>query len=271
MIRRVLGCAVGAASVYGVKQLTKHRIMDSWDRQSFDGTMVSLTGGLQVASGIVVGTLFTRSNKLRRASLIAGTAGAFAGYIDDHLEGAFKSQGKGFHGHLGALKSGHLTSGIAKIAIIGFGALASGLVLERPRSLRDLAAVGIDTALIAGSANLINLLDLRPGRALKVSSLLAGFLCASKEETAVPASALLGSGLAGLPSDLNGDTMLGDLGANTSGAQLGVILSRVLPLPARSAWLAGTVGLTLASEKISFSHVIESNKFLNAIDQLGRH
>ncbi|WP_058120602.1 hypothetical protein [Actinobaculum massiliense] len=64
--------------------------------------------------------------------------------------------------------------------------------------------------------------------------------------------------------------MLGDTGANALGASLGFALASLESRPTRCGILAGLVGLTLASEKVSFTSIIENNSALRFIDQLGR-
>ncbi|MCQ6349962.1 hypothetical protein NPL98_28810, partial [Bacillus cereus] len=79
-------------------------------------------------------------------------------------------------------------------------------------------------ALAAGCANLANLLDLRPGRALKVVLPPAALLVLAAGEAERPrrggtlALAALLPGLAALPADLRERGMLGDAGANVLGA-----------------------------------------------------
>ncbi len=63
--------------------------------------------------------------------------------------------------------------------------------------------------------------------------------------------------------------MLGDCGANALGAMLGAAAAS-LPRPARIALLAGITGLTAASEKVSFTKVIERTPALRWLDMLGR-
>jgi len=63
--------------------------------------------------------------------------------------------------------------------------------------------------------------------------------------------------------------MLGDCGANALGAMLGAAAAG-LPRPARMALLAGITGLTAASEKVSFTKVIERTPALRRLDMLGR-
>ena len=70
--------------------------------------------------------------------------------------------------------------------------------------------------------------------------------------------------------DLQGKTMLGDLGANAIGAALGYSLALAPGAFARWSCLSGVVALTLASEKLSFSKVIEETPILAWADRLGR-
>ena len=64
--------------------------------------------------------------------------------------------------------------------------------------------------------------------------------------------------------------MLGDAGANALGAMLGVAAAVNLPRAARVALLAGIMGLTAASEVVSFTAVIERTPALLWLDMLGR-
>jgi hypothetical protein len=83
-------------------------------------------------------------------------------------------------------------------------------------------------------------------------------------------AAPLGAGLALLPEDLGERAMLGDAGANALGAMLGAAAAQALSRPARAGLLAGIVALTVASEKISFTKVIEGTPALRWLDMLGR-
>jgi hypothetical protein len=70
--------------------------------------------------------------------------------------------------------------------------------------------------------------------------------------------------------DLGEQGMLGDAGANPAGAVVGLLLLKVL---APWAILTGAVlmiALNLASERVSFSRVIEGNRLLAWADRLGR-
>jgi hypothetical protein len=215
---------------------------------------------------------------------VAGTgAAAFGGY--DDLAGSGSS--RGFRGHLGALANGAVTTGAVKLGGIGATGMVSAALLGGGP-----ADVVVNAGLVAGGANLLNLFDLRPGRALKVA-LAGGTLLAAGARrgplrhgaAAGPGVALgpdpgpgalltvaapLGAAIALLPEDLGERAMLGDAGANAIGALLGVAAAASLSRPARLALLAAITGLTAASEVVSFTRVIERTPPLRWLDMLGR-
>ena len=191
----------------------------------------------------------------RAAALVAGLGAGAVGAYDD-ASGARHPHAKGFRGHAAALRSGQLTGGAVKVAGIGATGLLAARLLGPARPL-DLLVGG---AVVAGSANLVNLLDLRPGRALKAGGLAA--LALRQPGPAAAAAALL-------PDDLRERTMLGDAGANALGAVLGLGLLARHPHRRRTA-LAVLVGLTGASEVVSYSRVIDAVPPLRALDRAGR-
>ncbi|WP_244894099.1 hypothetical protein, partial [Planobispora rosea] len=203
----------------------------------------------------------------RAAALLAVAGSGVLGAYDD-LYGVTTS--KGFRGHLGALSKGQVTSGAVKILGIGATGLAAA-ALTSPGPADTL----VNGALVAGSANLANLFDLRPGRAIKVGLLGGAPLLAAAvlRDAPVPAALVagtLGAAAALLPEDLGERSMLGDAGANALGALLGLAATATLGRPGRLAVLGTVVALTAASEKISFTRVIAGNRVLNRIDMLGR-
>jgi hypothetical protein len=73
-----------------------------------------------------------------------------------------------------------------------------------------------------------------------------------------------------LPDDLDERVMLGDCGANALGALLGVGLAARTGPWGRAGLLIGLAALTAASEKVSFTKVIEATPGLRELDALGR-
>jgi hypothetical protein len=191
--------------------------------------------------------------------MVLGGAGAAAFGAYDDLAGS--GDRRGFRGHLGALRHGEVTTGAVKLGGIGVtGVVSAALAGGSP------VDVILNAGLVAGGANLLNLFDLRPGRAIKVAAASGVLLGAAGQDSV---AAPLGAALALLPEDLGERAMLGDAGANALGAMLGVSAAG-LSRPARIALLAGIAGLTAASEKVSFTKVIARTPTLNWLDMLGR-
>lgn len=165
-------------------------------------------------------------------------------------------------GASGALRS-------AGSAASAFGG-ASGARSGRSGLLMSVVDVVIDGGVIAGGANLLNLFDLRPGRAVKVAALAGAPLAVSSGPGGAVAAATLGSAAALLNEDLGERAMLGDAGANALGALLGLATVATLPRAGRVAALTVIAGLTAASEVVSFTKVIEATPPLHRIDMLGR-
>ncbi|AXH95065.1 hypothetical protein [Ornithinimicrobium avium] len=230
-----------------------------WRRTNHAGAGVTLVEGLALAVGTTLPLLLADPPA---AGAVAGAA--LAGIVDDLGDAA---AAKGLRGHLGALRRGEVTTGTVKIAAL----LGSGLVGCLWSDRRVGAWSGwptlVGAALVAGSANLANLLDLRPGRALKVG-LVLGLPLALRGRPA--AAAVCASGTVVLPPDLRGETMLGDTGANPLGAAVGLAATQVLGPRGRLAALAVVAGLTLLSERVSFSRVIGSTPVLRDLDRWGR-
>ncbi|ANS77564.1 hypothetical protein SGUI_0168 [Serinicoccus hydrothermalis] len=230
-----------------------------WVRRNHRGDEVTLVEGLALGGGVAA-PLVLLDPPVAAAVLLAGAAGA----VDD-LGAGGQADVKGLRGHLGALRRGELTTGALKIAVLGAAGTVVAVAGDRHTSSGTAAARVATAGLVAGGANLANLLDLRPGRALK-----AGLLVAAPLAGRPPAAAVLGATLALLPEDLRGRTMLGDTGANALGAALGAAAARALPPAGRWGALAAVTALTLASERVSFTRVIESTPVLRELDAWGR-
>lgn len=175
---------------------------------------------------------------------------------------------RGFGGHLSAVAGGAVTGGVVKVIAGVIVGLWTAALLLTPSVSLVLAAV-----VIALCANLLNLFDRAPGRANKVFLLLAIplALLGTSYWRSVAAGAI-GAVLAALPLDLRARGMLGDAGANPLGALLGLGLVMLLghSVPSLGALVVVLLALNLASEKWSFSRVIENTPWLARLDHLGR-
>lgn len=269
MSRRPLAAALVAVAAAAGGMSLRHRLPEAarvrWDRTNHVGAAVTLLEGPVYAVAAALGGLAAGPAALPVVAVSLG-AGAF-GALDD-LAGDASS--KGLRGHLGALSRGEVTTGAVKI----IGLAATGLVgaaLTDRRSARGPVATLVGGAAVAGAANIANLLDLRPGRALKVVAIAAASLTLPPSAAgAVTAAAALGAAAGTAPSDLRGESMLGDTGANAAGALIGLALVERLGLRGRLVVLGVTAGLTVLSERVSFSTVIDDTPLLRRLDRWGR-
>ena len=215
----VVGAGIGVCAGLGYVLRRKRIKASQWERTNFHGVTVSLRGGVAMAGAAVasaaVASALSDQPRAALGGVVASLGGGLAGYIDDVDQGAHDGGkvAKGLKGHLGALAHGQVTTGVIKIAGIGASALAaSALVGSKATSVGGkVADLALNAVLIAGTANLANLLDLRPGRALKATVLVAAplsyFSCAAAKTpasgasvTSATASASVASGASGAPS-----------------------------------------------------------------------
>ncbi len=290
----VIGSAVASWSLLRTGRGLPAAVRDPWARTNHAGSTVTLLEGpawvggaaAGAAAATAVGAVVSRLAPGSAGRSAGGSAGATAlvalsagalGALDDLVGG---TADKGLKGHLRALGRGEVTTGAVKIVGLGLtGLLGVALVdsrgpgrgaAERPvgsgrsRWTAVLSSL-VGGAVVAGAANAVNLFDLRPGRALKVT-VAAGLPLVG----GVAAATAVGSSLGVVRDDLRASSMLGDTGANAAGALLGLALVERTGLVGRATALVGLAALTLASERVSFTQVIEANPVLRRIDEWGR-
>jgi UDP-N-acetylmuramyl pentapeptide phosphotransferase/UDP-N-acetylglucosamine-1-phosphate transferase len=278
--RRLLMAASGARAAYAALTAAQPGGEKMWTRTNHRGEQVTLLEGPAVTIGAVGAALATPGLDAR-TRLALGLAGAGAGAFGLHDDLGGSSDRRGFRGHLAALAKGEVTTGAVKIVGIGVAGVAASFLLDcrdngkgsagpQASALGRATDITVNAGLVAGSANLLNLFDLRPGRATKVSLLSSLALGLhgprARAEVAAPAGAVA----ALLPDDLAERAMLGDSGANAIGAMVGVAAASSLSRPTRVAILAAIAALTAASEKVSFTKVIARTPALHWLDMLGR-
>lgn len=238
-------------------------------KENFKGDLIPVGMGIILVPVMLINVIFmillapwARDGLL--IFLVGSFVMAFSGIIDD-VVGDHTS--RGLKGHLTALRMGRLTSGGLKAITGGLIALFIGLFY--PSSIIE---VIINIVVITLTTNLLNLFDLRPGRCLKVF-LLISIILIPIGATVVSRGILfilIGFSIIYLRDDLKGKSMLGDVGANILGINLGIALALSFSLMIKLALAAGLVILHLVSEKTSFSKIIQGNQILNYLDEIGR-
>jgi UDP-GlcNAc:undecaprenyl-phosphate/decaprenyl-phosphate GlcNAc-1-phosphate transferase len=267
--RLLVAVAAGLVAAIACRSLTPMTATASWSRRNFRGATVSLIAGPIFAFTTVAGLflLAVADGDARRTAFAvltaAGAAGLVGWYDDTHGE----THAKGLRGHARALARGRVTSGVLKVAGLALaGACAAAIARAGIEPF-----VAVEAMVVAGAANLVNLFDLRPGRALKVGLIAAVPMAVLLPSTASVAVAVPAGAAAGvLPFDVREHVMLGDCGANALGAALGAAVVAAQNAGATLAVLVAIVVLTLISEAVSYSRIIDSTPPLRAIDRLGR-
>lgn len=220
----------------------------------------------------IVGLLIDSALKLNLLILMfVTTSMTLLGIIDDLLGSA---EAKGLKGHFKKLfLEKELTTGALKALMGGFVALSASLaIFSFEWNLSVIGKVILATLIIALNTNLMNLLDLRPGRAGKGFLVFAIILIVlGYNAKDLPLLGLvLGSLLAYLPMDLAAKAMMGDTGSNVLGATLGFIGVLVLSMPYQIGLFILLVVIHIITERYSLTKIIESNKVLKYFDMLGR-
>jgi UDP-GlcNAc:undecaprenyl-phosphate GlcNAc-1-phosphate transferase len=276
VFRRLISALIaGAVANRTYRAIGRSQTAQRWSRANHRGEPVTLAEGPALAAGSLAGLLLMpRTSPGLKSAALVGVGGASAlGALDD-LTGS--TDVKGLRGHLGALRDGQVTTGSLKLfGLAATGLVAGGLARRGRGGLVDAVLAG---GVVAGSANLANLFDLRPGRAAKVfmMSSSAPLLTHSTGtrgafgafgDVVAPAS---GACAALIGEDLAERSMMGDTGSNALGAAWGVGAAASMSRTGLAATLLGLASLTLLSERVSFSEVIERTAALRYLDRLGR-
>jgi UDP-N-acetylmuramyl pentapeptide phosphotransferase/UDP-N-acetylglucosamine-1-phosphate transferase len=251
--------------------------IDGLQRENFRGRRLPTAAGVLIVLSVLM---------IEAGRALAGAAGAgdktgltdqrafvlFAcfgfgllGLVDD-LVGS--GDDRGFRGHLVALSQGRITTGLVKL----FGGAGVAIVLVATPGFASGRRLIIDAVLIALAANLGNLLDRAPGRAIKAAFLayVPLAIACGTGAVGVAIAPVMGAGFGLLVDDLHEHLMLGDTGANVLGAVLGLGAVMQLGEDARLTVMLALLALNVLSELVSFSALIERVPPLRAADRLGR-
>jgi UDP-GlcNAc:undecaprenyl-phosphate GlcNAc-1-phosphate transferase len=220
------------------------------------GLLPCVVGGLALAALSLLGNF--QALLLGFGMVIAG----LIGFLDDV---AGDRQVSGLYGHFRTLWSNELSTGALKALAI----VAVSLILATDRFTLWIIP---NAAIIALSANTINLLDVRPSRSLKAALLI--FLVTlpgvwGKPDLMEIWFLIILAYMAYAPFDFEAQTMLGDSGANSLGLGLGWLMIHSLQGITKVFVLAVLLLFTLFTEKTSFSRVIDQIPVLRFLDRLG--
>lgn len=236
---------------------------------NYRGVRIPVVLGIAVAAGATVGAAVAmltgpgESGVSLRVSIATGVV-FLAGLVDDLVPGG----PRGLRGHLRALASGRMTTGILKVFVVAAASVVVAAVL--PGRPFPVEVAGVVT--MAACANLWNGLDVAPGRSIKAFLVAGGaaVLAGVGVETAPAVPAAFAAAAVALPFDLRERAMLGDGGANLLGFAAGLGLYLVLPGWGVGVGAAAAVGLNLVAETVTLSRIIAATPPLRWADGLGR-
>ncbi|HVQ18061.1 MAG TPA: hypothetical protein VMT27_03375, partial [Actinomycetes bacterium] len=219
--RRILGAVAAAKTTRAVYQAMSTRdelFGASMARINHRGAEVTLAAGPAAILGSLAGTALTPGlpRHVRAATLLATSSAGACGLYDD-LFGT--TAAKGLRGHVKALRRGEVTSGAIKLVGIGAAGVVAGSLARAGRG--GVVDAALASVVVAGSANLLNLFDLRPGRATKLLLAAGAPALVGPGETGDVLAGPVAAAISLLPDDLAERCMLGDAGANALGAAAG--------------------------------------------------
>lgn len=231
------------------------------------GVMVPRTLGIGLAAAALLSTgaclAFGVQVTAAGWGALAATLTVFAaGMVDDLVPDG----PRGIRDHLGALASGHVSTGIVKVLVVVASAVVA--VAMQPGRSGWIRLAGV--VLAAACANVWNGLDVRPGRAIKFGLLaMAGLVSVDLAVFPTLPGVAVGAAVFLWP-DLRERAMLGDGGANLLGFTVGLGLYVVLP-----GWgvvVAATIAVAInaVAETVTLSRVIDSVPPLRWFDAIGR-
>lgn len=191
---------------------------------------------------------------------------ALLGLLDDALGQTLAGAPRGWRAHALAARRGQVSTGAIKALGTAGLALYTLSVLSHSTGRWLLGS-----AVLVLATHLFNLLDLRPGRAIKALVLLgAGLTIAAGARVLFALGLFLGPALVAGYYDLRERAMLGDTGASVLGALGGMWLVLTLSSAGQAVALALLLAISLFAEFRSISELVERLPLLRHLDCLGR-
>jgi UDP-N-acetylmuramyl pentapeptide phosphotransferase/UDP-N-acetylglucosamine-1-phosphate transferase len=275
------GCALAGRLVVGIAYNALLR--GGHVRRNFQGRDIPTSVGVAfVLSAFIMAPfallMLGRAHHVSDAFAVLALAAGFGvlGLIDDLTRTREKG---GILGHTkNFLRTGHMSTALIKA---GFGLVLCAGVLVLLRGSKDWPMTLVDTLILALSANAMNLLDVRPGRAVKgflfalpalilISSVLTlfGNQATVAQHTLVLIVPFALWAFMYLPLDLKRKAMLGDAGSNVLGVIMGLALVWELSHPSRLAALGLLALFHVVCELKSLTEIIEKVPPLRWLDNL---
>lgn len=274
MVHALPSLVAFAVAIVLTPAILRHLRAEGLTRENYRGAALPFPGGIAIVAAAAVALVpLAALAQLADADVFRSEAGlvatyalgvALLGLIDDLLAG----NSRGWRGHGATVLGGGFSTGALKAV----GSLGLALFVLGGQGLsngRYLLAV----ALLVLTTNLFNLLDLRPGRAVKAFVLLgAGLTLGAWDARPLAVLGLFAAPVlvAGL-YDLRERAMLGDTGANLIGGLAGLWLVLTLGATGQAIALAAVLALTVYGEFRSLSALVERTPLLRQIDSIGRN
>ena len=263
--------ALGFLGTYFMIPLFKSMLINgNVIRPNYKNEMIPVGMGIVFLPMIIINTIIIGYLTIDTVALIslalfifAMICMFFAGALDDLIGNRNVS---GLKGHFKSLLKGELTTGGFKALFGGFVGLVVSVCISR-----NIVDIIVNTLVIALSTNLMNLFDLRPGRAIKayLVIMIPIYITLTGYIKVLPLL-ILPNVLAYFNTDLKARGMMGDTGSNVLGISIGVLMAFGYGIKIRVAWLVFLVLMHLITEKFSLTKIIEKNRVLKFIDNLGR-
>lgn len=213
----------------------------------------------------IADNVFFNENNFTVFFLLSCTlSAAFTGYLDDNNS----CTAKGIIGHGKLLLKGILTSGCIKALI----SIMLSIILSLSVSVSKIDIL-VNFLLICLMQNFINLMDLKPGRAIKTYICISLLSIPFIELSSIYSAECLGMIillLFYLPCELDESFMMGDTGANILGVLIGITIATSNGLFFKLIILFIIFFAHIYSEFGSLSSLIKSNSLLNFFDMIGR-
>lgn len=256
-----------------VRFLTDHRLT----RPSYKGTMIPGAAGMLMWLLVLASWTLVEAGPFGHLApqrgwgdyVVAFGIVALSGFVDDCFG---DTAVKGLAGHWRALRQGIVTTGAIKAAAALWAAVVVTSSYETGAPARWTGA-----ALIVLMTNAVNLLDVRPGRALKgfaaaaLPAIGAGVLAGTAWDKLACMAPVLTGAVALVRDDLRGKLMLGDTGANALGFAAGCWLVWFIPWPLQICVILLLIGLHMLTMRRSLTAIIAGNRLLEWLDQAGRN